>query len=251
MAADQFLLEKYNFNSKPIFRIYEWEIPTISIGKNEKIDRGINLDQCENLGIPIIRRSTGGQSVLHGFDMTYSFVGCTLNSSFSNSVLENYRYIAKGFYRFFEKLGLEPKYSTGRKKLKKLENHLCFAFPSNYEILVEGKKIIGNAQRVKKVNFTGKNSKFIFLQHGSIPLNDSAALIEKIFPDVNVNLLNKKMHSLESTGIFPKITKNKIKELLNKSFEEIFNLEWDYSKWNEEELYLISKYEKEFKSINI
>ena len=59
------------------------------------------------------------------------------------------------------------------------------------------------------------------------------------------------MHSLESIGIFPRVSKNKIKELINISFQETFDLEWEYKFWNEEELNLIYNFEKKFKSINI
>ena len=128
MAADQVLFDKCKFDSKPIFRVYDWECPTISIGRNEKIDEDFNLEVCKNLRIPVIRRQTGGQSVLHGFDMTYSFVGGLMKSSFGGSVLENYKYIAKGFYRFFEKLDLNPNYyektTTGRTCKA---NFLCFS----------------------------------------------------------------------------------------------------------------------------
>ena len=72
MAADKVLLEKYLYNSNPVLRIYEWECPTLSIGRNEVLDQGIDFDACERLGIPVIRRETGGKSVLHGFDITYS-----------------------------------------------------------------------------------------------------------------------------------------------------------------------------------
>ncbi len=75
MAADQVLLENYSKNDDPVFRIYEWAETTLSLGRNEKIDHRIDLDACENLGIPIVRRITGGKAVLHGFDLTYSLVG--------------------------------------------------------------------------------------------------------------------------------------------------------------------------------
>ena len=239
MAADQFLFESFIYNSKPVFRIYEWETPTISIGRNEVLDQGINLVECKNIGIPVIRRVTGGQAVLHGYDMTYSFVGSILNSSFSGNVLENYRNISKGFYKFFKKLGLNPEYFINRKQVKNLENHICFTVPSNYEILVEGKKIIGNAQKIKKIESKDNSSKRVFLQHGSIPLNDSSYIISKIFPNGNIKFLSQKMHSLESIGIFPRVSKNKIKDLINISFQETFDLEWEYKFWNEEELNLI------------
>ena len=249
MAADQIMLDEFLNDSKPIFRVYEWECPTISVGRNEVLDGNIDLELCKSLGIPVIRRSTGGQSVLHGFDITYSFVGSLKNYSLSGSVRENYRYIAKGFYSFFKKLGLKPKYYVLSKSNKIYYNHVCFATPSSYEILVEGRKIIGNAQKVRNIKTQNAPLYRVILQHGSIPINDKVSLIAKIFPQVNIQNLRLKMHSLESTGIFPRSTKNKIKHLLYKSIKETFDLEWEYKAWSKKEIDLINNCEKNFQPI--
>ncbi len=97
MAADQVLLENYSENENPVFRIYEWAGATLSLGRNEKLDKRIDLEACEDFGIPVIRRTTGGKAVLHGFDLTYSLVGGVLDKQFNGGVLDNYRFIAKGF----------------------------------------------------------------------------------------------------------------------------------------------------------
>tara|TARA_B100001250_G_C19710328_1_gene748893 strand:+ start:310 stop:1125 length:816 start_codon:yes stop_codon:yes gene_type:complete len=249
MAADEILLENCEYKSIPVFRMYEWECPTISIGRNEVLDEMINLEVCHNLGIPVIRRTTGGQSVLHGFDMSYSYVGGFINSSYTGSVLENYRYISKGFYRFFEKLGLNPSYYEMEKIKNGIDNHVCFAIPSKYEILVEGRKIIGNAQKVLKIKSTSTSSSRVFLQHGSIPIEDKVSLISKIFPHLNAKKLSLKMHSLESIGVFPKSTINNIKKLFIKSIKEAFCLEWEHKTWSNEELELIYNSEKKFQKI--
>ena len=44
----------------------------------------------------------GGKAVLHGFDLTYSLVGGVLDKQFNRGVLDNYRFLAKGFYAFFD-----------------------------------------------------------------------------------------------------------------------------------------------------
>ena len=72
MAADQVLLDKCLDNADPVFSLYDWECPTLSLGKNEKIDPQIDLHECQNLSIPVVRRMTGGKAVLHGFYITYS-----------------------------------------------------------------------------------------------------------------------------------------------------------------------------------
>ena len=84
---------------------------------------------------------------------------------------------------------------------------MCFGLSSPYEILVEGKKIIGSAQKVRNIKLPDCSTNRVFLQHGSIQLKDTISLIKQIFPRVEVGKLKKKMHSLESTGIYPRLSK--------------------------------------------
>jgi Lipoate-protein ligase A len=210
MAADQMLLERSREKTEPVFRLYDWECPTLSLGKNEKIDSLIDLRECQNLSIPLIRRMTGGKSVLHGFDLTYSLAARVMDSQFPGGILDNYNYLARGFKKFFQTLGLNP--VVINKSLpppKKKEPHICFSEVSSYEILIEGRKIIGSAQRVK-INH-GKNTlpKRFFLQHGSILLKDSIPIILRIFPYAHENTLRREIHSLQSVGIYPKYSKKK------------------------------------------
>ena len=65
MAADQVLLERFCPGDPPILRLYAWERPTLSIGRNEPLDSELDLQRCAQLGIPVVRRITGGKAVLH------------------------------------------------------------------------------------------------------------------------------------------------------------------------------------------
>jgi lipoate-protein ligase A len=215
------------------------------------LDRRIDLNACEDLGIPVIRRKTGGKSVMHGFDMTYSLVGGVLDKQFNGGVLDNYRFIAKGFYAFFEELGLKPELQEQRPQKKKIDPHVCFAEPSAYEILVEGRKIIGSAQRVKNILSADSSSSRVFLQHGSIPVKDSVSLMAKIFPYVSEDKLRQEMHSLESVGIYPAHSKQELRRLLLEKLQDTFKLKWENRGWSEDELSLIAKRESVFQALEM
>ena len=249
MAADQVLLENSSQNDYPVFRIYEWAGATLSLGRNEKLDKRIDLNACESRGIPVIRRTTGGKAVLHGFDLTYSLVGGVLDKQFNGGVLDNYRFIAKGFYAFFEELGLKPELQEHSPQKKKPDPHVCFAEPSAYEILVEGRKIIGSAQRVKNIRNADSSSSRVFLQHGSIPLKDSVSQMAKIFPYVSEDKLRQEMHSLESVGIFPAHSKQELRRLLLQILQNTFKLKWENRGWSEDELSLIAERESAFQAL--
>ena len=249
MAADQFLLDKCQDYAKPVLRLYDWECPTLSLGKNEKIDSLLDLQECQNLAIPVIRRMTGGKAVLHGFDLTYSIVAGIHESQFPGGILQNYRFLARGFEHFFLKLGLNPVLVKKSIKNNNIESHNCFSEPSSYEILIEGRKIIGNAQRVRIIR--GKNSqpKRYFLQHGSILLKDSIPLILRIFPQTNEKILRRKMHSLQSLGIYPEYSKKMLISILTESFGKTLEIKWDTRNWNSKEFKIIAEHEIDYAPI--
>ena len=251
MAADQVLLDLCRDYPEPVFRLYDWECPTLSLGKNEKLDSQLDLQECQNLSIPVVRRMTGGKSVLHGFDLTYSFVAGVQDSQFPGGILDNYQFLARGFKNFFQKLGLNPVLLNKSLQNIKTETHICFSEPSSYEILIEGKKIIGNAQRVK--NLRGRNSspKRFFLQHGSILLKDSIPLILRIFPYTREKILRREIHSLQSVGIYPKYSKKKLIRILTESFRNTFDIEWDNLDWNAKELKFIADCEKAYQPLEV
>ena len=91
MAADNSLFERHCPGDPPVLRLYTWNPPALSLGRNEKIDDKINLEFCRNQGIHVIRRMTGGKAVLHGSDITYSVVGDLNDPQFGGGVLETYR----------------------------------------------------------------------------------------------------------------------------------------------------------------
>ena len=230
MAADQWLLDHFQPGDPPIFRLYAWNSPTLSLGRNEKIDDRINLEFCRNKGIQAIRRITGGKAVLHGSDLTYSVVGDVNDPRFGGGVLETYRYLAHGFYQFFCKLGLHAHIMESSISSDQ-EPHLCFSEPSASEILVEGRKLIGNAQRVQGSASRGR----VFLQHGSIPLADPVSLMQYIFTHARESGLRQKMHSLQSLGVYPAQNEAELRALLRDTLADIYEACWQHRAWTLEE----------------
>ena len=131
----------------------------------------------------------------------------------------------------------------------KKEPHICFSEPSSYEILVEGRKIIGSAQRVRNARGNNPQSKRYFLQHGSILLKDSIPLIQRIFPHSDEKILRREIHSLQSVGIYPKYSKKKLISIMIESFRNTFEIEWETLEWNAKELKLIYDCEKDYKPL--
>jgi lipoate-protein ligase A len=79
MALDEALLEFVRRDLVPrlIVRTYGWEVPTLSLGVNQAV-RDIQF-LMDFYGKPspvqaVVRRPTGGRAILHGEDISYSFI---------------------------------------------------------------------------------------------------------------------------------------------------------------------------------
>ena len=75
MERDRELFALYKQDkTSPILRFYFWETPTLSIGRFQTTDT-VLLERAESLHIPLIKRPTGGQAVLHQGDLCFSVIG--------------------------------------------------------------------------------------------------------------------------------------------------------------------------------
>ncbi|MEW6410155.1 MAG: biotin/lipoate A/B protein ligase family protein [Nitrospirota bacterium] len=172
MAIDEAIMKAVESGiSPPTLRFYGWSSPSLSIGYFQKTEREINTDACLSLGIPVVRRPTGGKAVLHKIELTYSISSKTDSPLFSKGLMETYRVISHGLLKGLRNLGIDAEISE--KRIQRKRSPACFSATAPYEITVKGRKIIGSAQ---------KRSNGVFLQQGSILIDLDLALYCLIFP---------------------------------------------------------------------
>ena len=70
MAVDHYLMGRTGDLGGPILRLYGWIQPTLSIGRNQRLESSVNIAACGEAGVPLIRRMTGGQAVMPCTDLT-------------------------------------------------------------------------------------------------------------------------------------------------------------------------------------
>jgi lipoate-protein ligase A len=247
MAADEWLLRQQNSGMVPTLRLYRWNRWTLSLGRNEKLDEEFDLDWCRQRNIVVLRRTTGGRAVLHGGDLTYSLIGCLQEPPFCGGPIETYELIAQGFYRFFEEISLKPQIQE-RKSSAPIESHVCFSAPAAYEILLQDRKVIGNAQRVITSGsyVPGQARSRSFLQHGSIPLQDQIPMLAGIFRNATAAQLRREMISLEATGCLSQFSQRELQDVLLEALSQSFGVQWQRRSWKEEELRGIARLQEEF-----
>ena len=170
MAVDEFLFRSLGEEATTYLRFYRWDNPTVSIGRSQKAGKVVDLDFCRQNGIEIVRRITGGKLVLHHKEVTYSV--CSSDTDiFSHKLMGSYRLISGALNRGLKGMGIESHLAKETPSGYARGASPCFARPARDEIEMNGKKIIGSAQKR-----TGNK----FIQHGSIPLEKEEELLKSV-----------------------------------------------------------------------
>lgn len=170
MAVDDYIFHSLEDAPHTYLRFYQWEKPTVSLGYSQNIHKVVDMDYCQQNGIDIVRRITGGKLVLHHKEITYS-VCSSDRTIFTSTLPGSYKLISQALIRGLEKMGLTPYLAASPPSFYARGNLPCFSYPARDEVEIGGKKIVGSAQ--KRI---GSH----FIQHGSIPLEDDDGLLESV-----------------------------------------------------------------------
>ncbi|RKZ33421.1 lipoate--protein ligase family protein [bacterium] len=150
MERDRLLL-KWAYcspDAKPILRFFMWNPPAISIGFMQSMN-DIDTQKCSSAGIDVVCRPTGGRAIFHHTEFTYSVTIPPSHPLAKLSVLETYNEISLCLAHGLQNLGIKATLSPGNFSSKNNRNPSCFSSTSRYELVVNGKKIVGSAQRRK------------------------------------------------------------------------------------------------------
>ncbi len=142
MALDQSIMEGVGRGeSPPTIRFYRWRPSAVSIGYFQSLEEEVDLEECSRHGVDWVRRITGGGAVYHDYrgEVTYSVIAP--EELFPRDIRESYRLVCGWIIAGLRALGIEGSFH-----------------PIN-DVLVDGKKISGNAQ-------TRRGG--VFLQHGTV-----------------------------------------------------------------------------------
>lgn len=177
MAVDEAILESvYAQESLPTLRLYAWEPACLSLGLAQPFSE-VDTRALALHGWDLVRRPTGGRAILHTDELTYAVIAPEMEPRVRGGVLESYLRLSQALLEALKFLGLCPQAEERKNTDKKTKlNPVCFEVPSNYEITVNGLKLIGSAQARRKEGI---------LQHGALPLKGDLARIVTVlnFPD--------------------------------------------------------------------
>ena len=213
MGIDKTLINSYKYDQKPTIRFYTWE-KSFTVGVSQDPDEYSKLYPQYNGNCA--KRMTGGGALFHGHDLSYSLIVPTQFLE-GLSVKESYEVICTFLINFYKNLGLNANYAKDDENITLSKSNFCQVGFEAYDIIVNGLKIGGNAQK--------RSKKFIF-QHGSIPINsvENKEELGNSLKDVNIN-----------------ISFDEAIERLSQSFKETFEVDLIESQLNDDENAYLTK----------
>lgn len=152
MAIDEWLMDiQIRQRMPPSIRIYFWDKPSISVGYFQDVTTAATGLGCSQERIDVVKRLTGGGTVFHGSDLTFSITLGTSSSLWMADAKTSYLKVnealrtgLRGIYPDLEFADCRTvpsgRAGTGR---------ICFEKPSCYDLMLGARKVVGASQRRK------------------------------------------------------------------------------------------------------
>jgi lipoate-protein ligase A len=174
MALDVALLAEADRSGRAFLRLYRWDPPCLSLGRNEAATRRYDRAALARLGLDVVRRPTGGRAVWHEREVTYAVAAPIAAFGIHPSRraacrVPIYRAIHARLAAALRALGADATLAPDHRSAGSPDRPgPCFAETVGGEVVVDKKKLAGSAQ---------VHQRAAFLQHGSLLLDGSQKII--------------------------------------------------------------------------
>ncbi|MCY1018751.1 lipoate--protein ligase family protein [Pyxidicoccus sp. MSG2] len=200
----------------PTLRLYVFRPGCLSLGRTQSYE-SVDAAAAKEQGLELVRRVTGGSGVLHHGELTYSFIA-RVGAPFADSIEQNYTLLSEAIAaglasRFGVRADLEPS-----RPERTLASGACFLTPALKELKVNGRKLVGSAQR---------RQRGAFMQHGALPLVTDYALHARLFGLEPERLRGAMMDLKEAAG--REVSHADAAEALKQGFTESLGAQWTSS----------------------
>ncbi len=180
MAVDEVLLQSAIENGIATLRWYSWE-PTASLGYFQRESELQNDPRLANL--PHVRRLSGGGTLVHDHELTYSLT-LPPSQSLITRPMELYRIVHQCIAAELSSRGAGAAL-RGVTVKNRQEPVLCFAREDEHDLVLNGRKVLGSAQRRRRG---------AILQHGGLllaasPVTPELLGIRDLCPGVDLERL--------------------------------------------------------------
>jgi lipoate-protein ligase A len=157
---------------EPVLRLFAFAPPGITLGRGQDPERELDLARCLRDGVPWAVRPTGGRAIFHAEEWAYSFSAPLAHPAGAGSAGDAYARLSGLIVRSLERLGVPAALAPGGRQAAHAQRiggpargaaAPCFASTARHEIVLEGRKLVGSAQR---------RTARALLQQGSLLLGD-------------------------------------------------------------------------------
>ena len=220
MELDAALLADLKDETDSVLHLYDWETDAATYGYFIEPESFLNMESVKKQKLDLAKRPTGGGIIFHNCDLAFSVLVPSRSPWFSNHPLDNYVFINQRVIWALEQMsGISPELlPTEPTPLDPNCSHFCMAKPTKYDVMIQGKKIGGAAQRKTRDGF---------LHQGSIAIGTpSESYLEEILASGTQVLAAMQQNSFALLGL--KWTKTELEEariflkvLLKKAFMEV------------------------------
>lgn len=186
MRIDSDLLSGLSTNSQPTLHFYGWETPSATFGYFTQPEKFLNKTHK----LTLAKRPTGGGIIFHLWDFTFSVVVPASNPQFSLNTLDNYAFVNNAVSAAIAEFSAaKPQLLQSKESpLDSACTHFCMACPTIYDVMIDGRKVCGGAQR---------RTRHGFLHQGSISLvHPDFDFLEKILCPSLLEAMKQNTHPL-------------------------------------------------------
>lgn len=206
MALDEALFKI----AVPTFRFYTFTPPAVTIGRFQQFNPS---EFPQNMDI--VRRLTGGRAIIHKGDLTYSLV-VPMDSVLGKTAPEVYKKIGEIFQIALNILDIPAELVKSKLNPNYVNKVSCFSASARYELQLEGKKILGSAQRVENEKILQQGSLFVNSENESFKQLGVEQIMGKKFEIEKIISAVKKAFVKAEINIIDGELKDKEKKLTDK-----------------------------------
>ena len=222
MAIDEAILVAQQEQPNPTLRFYGWNKPAFSFGYFQNIASEVDVEACRADGIELVKRMTGGGTVVHGWELTYTLI--LPRGVGELSVSDAYQRIGQSLVMAFQQLSIPAqcyavcsdspgtvRRETPQQKHRtyRAEANICLTNPAEHDVMSDNKKLAGVSVR--------RSRNGIMLQ-GYISLNmPPAAILARVSKDPEIQeILIEKSTAINTDG--RSITRNTLIQAISETF---------------------------------
>ena len=145
MAIDEAILIAQQEQPNPTLRFYAWSSPAFSFGYFQDITSEVDVAACRADGIELVKRMTGGGTVVHGWELTYTLV--LPRAVAEMGISEAYRRIGHSLVKAFQKLGVPAQCYATCPDSPEVAPNICLTNPAEHDVMSDNKKLAGVSVR--------------------------------------------------------------------------------------------------------